>query len=476
MESKLAEICTRILESISPSKEDRKKVTALARSLEKKVAASARKRGIEAIVRVEGSVAKDTWLKEEPDIDVFMCLPPTITRKKLAEVSLEIAREATEGAIQIERFAEHPYLEAFIDDFRVNIVPCYTTKREEWKSATDRTPFHTNYIKKRLGKTLRDEVRLLKKFMQGIEVYGAEIKTGGFSGYLCELLILNYKSFAETLQAFANCTARIVIDIENYYKDREKDLRLVFSEPLVVVDPVDRGRNVASAVQAQKIYTFIGAARAFLKKPKTKFFLPPETKALTTEDLKKKMKRQGSALMFLTFKAIESVPDVLWGQYYRTQRSFRKLLEINDFRLFRNAVWTDEKKLSVFILELEQLTIPNVIKHVGPPLERKSECIDFLAKYDGRDEVIAGPYIENGRWVVELPRKQVNAAELLRSKLKDGGKNTGIAELVSKAISEGFSILENEEIAEIYKNHEDFAMFLTKFLNGKPFWLNAAEA
>jgi tRNA nucleotidyltransferase (CCA-adding enzyme) len=65
----------------------------------------------------------------------------------------------------------------------------------EWLSATDRTPF-IHYVKKRLGKTLQDDVRLLKKFMQGIKVYGAEIKTGGFSGYLCELLILHYGSFA----------------------------------------------------------------------------------------------------------------------------------------------------------------------------------------------------------------------------------------------------------------------------------------
>jgi tRNA nucleotidyltransferase (CCA-adding enzyme) len=47
------------------------------------------------------------------------------------------------------------------------------------------------------------EVRLLKKFMKGTGVYGAEIKIGGFSGYLCELLILKYRSFAQTIEAFA---------------------------------------------------------------------------------------------------------------------------------------------------------------------------------------------------------------------------------------------------------------------------------
>ena len=117
------------LKRINPSEEDRKRIETLARKLEEKVAASAKKKGVKAIVRVEGSVAKDTWLKEEPDIDVFMCLPPTIPRRELGEVSLEIAREATEGSKQVERFAEHPYLEAFVEGMRINIVPCYCAKR-----------------------------------------------------------------------------------------------------------------------------------------------------------------------------------------------------------------------------------------------------------------------------------------------------------------------------------------------------------
>src|SRR4030066_1497612 len=234
MQAKIKHVCSQVLLKINPTSEERKKILALAKEIERKVAVSAKKKGVEAVVRVEGSVAKDTWLKEEPDIDVFMCLPPTFPRKTLGTVSLEIAREATAGSRQVERFAEHPYLEAFVKGFRVNIVPCYRAERGEWLSATDRTPFHTDYVKKRLGKTQRGEVRLLKKFMQGIRVYGAEIKVGGFSGYLCELLIIHYGSFLETLQAFAKCTPKIVVDIENYYEEREKELRLLFNEPLVI--------------------------------------------------------------------------------------------------------------------------------------------------------------------------------------------------------------------------------------------------
>jgi len=473
---KLNAIYEEILKKITPTQADRAKITALAKELQQKVARACAEHGVKATVRVEGSVAKDTWLREEPEIDIFMRLPTTIPRKSLGKISLEIARKATEGAEQIERFAEHPYLEAFIGDVRVNIVPCYDVKRGEWLSATDRTPFHTDYVKKRLNKTLRNEVRLLKKFLQGVNAYGAEIKTGGFSGYLCELLILRHKSFTETLRAFASCTQRMIIDIEGYYTGREKEQRLLFTEPLVVVDPVDKGRNVASAVQPQKLYMLVGAARAFLKTPNTKFFYPPKAKALSAEALRSKLENRGASLIFLTLGKIEAVPDVLWGQLYRTQRSLRKLAELNDFKVLRDAVWSDEKTLSIFVFELEQRVLPSVKKHLGPPLEREKECEKFLSKYASNDGVVSGPYIEDGRWVVELRRKVMDAVEFLKEKLKDGGRNVGAAELISQAFREKLRILVNSEVVEVYQRNGEFAEFLTGFLSGKPFWLDAAEA
>src|SRR3972149_10466057 len=172
MQEEISKVYSEILEEVTPTKEERIRIEALAKELEQKVAFSCAEHGVNAVVRVEGSIAKNTWLREEPDVDIFMRLPASIPRKDLGKISLEITREATEGSKQIERFAEHPYLEAFVEGVRVNIVPCYAVKRGEWLSATDRTPFHTDYVKKRLNKTLRNEVRLLKKFMQGIGVYG----------------------------------------------------------------------------------------------------------------------------------------------------------------------------------------------------------------------------------------------------------------------------------------------------------------
>jgi tRNA nucleotidyltransferase (CCA-adding enzyme) len=471
MQGKIEKVCTTVLERVTPKKGERAKIEALAKELEKKIVSASERLGIKTKVRLEGSVSRDTWLSEEPEIDIFMRIPKTIPRKSLGDVCLKIARKATEGSKQIERFAEHPYLEAIVDDVRINIVPCYDVKRGEWLSATDRTPYHTDYLKKCLNKQMRNEVRLLKKFMKGTDVYGAEIKIGGFSGYLCELLILNHKSFTNTLKTFAQHKKRIVTDIEHYYKGRENELQLLFKEPLVIIDPVDKGRNVASAVRPQKLYTFVAAARAFLKNPNLEFFYPPETTALTVKELKRELERRGSTIIFLAFGKINAVPDILWGQLYKSQRALHKLIQLNDFKILRDFPWSDEKNLCMFMFELENCRLPPVKKHLGPPLEKEQECEKFLKKHLNNFGTVSGPYIEDGRWVVEVLRKYTDACDLLRERLKDSGRSAGVAEQISQVLRKGFQIFLNEEVIKIYEKNSEFAKFLTEFLSGKPKWL-----
>jgi tRNA nucleotidyltransferase (CCA-adding enzyme) len=474
MREKIEEICRIVLERITPKKDQRAKIEKLAERLEAKVAKVSKEFGVEVEVRLEGSVAKGTWLSEEPDVDIFMRIPKTIPRESLGEICLRIARKATEGAKQIERFAEHPYLEAIVDGVRVNVVPCYNVRKGEWLSATDRTPYHTDYIKSHLDKRRLSEVRLLKKFMKGIDVYGAEIKIGGFSGYLCELIILHFKSFLNALKAFAHHRQRMIVDIENFYEGREDELKLLFQEPFVIVDPVDKGRNVASAVRMQKLFTFTAAARAFLKNPSLEFFYPPETAALEKKKLEKTLKQHGSAFIFITFGKVEAVPDVLWGQLYKSMRSLEKFIQLNGFNILRGKAWSNEKTLNMFIFQLEQRFLSPVKKHLGPPIEKEEDCEKFLIKHLNNSEVVSGPYIEKGRWVVELKRKYTDVVILLNEKLKrEGGRKTGIADKISRAIRNDFKILVNNEIADIYAENVEFAKFLTDFLSGKPKWLEA---
>ncbi len=471
MTSTLENVCSTVLKKVTPSQRKRKKVLALAEELKEKVTMAAKKAGVDVKVRVEGSVAKDTWLSGEPDIDIFMQVPTSMPREAFGTICLKIAKEATKGFRQVERFAEHPYLEAFVSSIRVNIVPCYRVEKGEWISATDRTPFHTDYVKPRLNESLRGEVRLLKKFMKGIRTYGAEIKVGGFSGYLCELLTLHHKSFSEVLKSFADWKERKVIDYEDYYKGREQDVKKIFEEPLIVVDPVDKGRNVASALRRGCLDEFVVATRTFLQNPDLKYFYPPETKAFKPSELVEKLEARGSTLIFVTFGKVNAVPDVLWGQLYKSQRSLRRMLQRHDFDVIRSRVWSDEQNFNVFVFEVEHRFLPSIKRHLGPPIEKRTDCEKFLRKHVGSPSTISGPRIEEGRWVVEIQRKYTDAVNLLLEKLRNGGRPVGIANLISRAVSDTLKVYVNKEALKPYRSNTEFARFLTEFLRGKPHWI-----
>jgi len=471
MQLSLEKILANVLKKTTPSKDERQRILSLADTLVRKVEASAKRAGVKAKVRVEGSVAKDTWLRGEPDIDIFMQVPTSTPREAFGTVYLQIAKEATKGFKQVERFAEHPYLEAFVNSTRVNIVPCYRTKLAEWLSATDRTPYHTDFVKPKLNDKLRGEIRLLKRFMKGIGVYGAEIKVGGFSGYLCEILILHHGTFVNALEAAAAWRKPWIIDYAGYCKGREDEIPKIFSEPLVVVDPVDKGRNVASAVRQERLIEFVAASRRLLQRPSKDFFYPKPTEAMKVKQLVRCMKARGNAIVFVKIGRVKAVPDILWGQLYKTQRSLHQMLVQNDFCVVKDAVWSDEKALNLLLFEVENRLLPLARKHFGPPIDKRAECERFLNKHRGAPSTVSGPRLENGRWVVETKRKHTDVVELLKEKLREDARQVGVAGLISKALMTSRQVLVNEEITKTYLSHEEFAEFLTEYLIGKPKWL-----
>lgn len=470
MVSSLEEVCSEVLKRVTPSENERKKILKLTQELIQRLKQEAKKRGIETEIRLEGSVAKNTWLRDTPEIDIFIRVPTTMPREEFGNVCLKIAKEATQNSKQIERYAEHPYLEAIIGDVYVNIVPCYSVKQGKWLSSTDRTPFHTNYIKSMLDEKKAKEVRILKRFMKGVNIYGAETKVGGFSGYLCELLVLKYGSFVKVLRAASNWRERTVIDHEKQYKTKT-EVEKAFEQNLILVDPVDKTRNVAAAVRKDKLDEFVVASRAFLRTPDLKFFYPEEVEALDEIELCNTMSLRGSEFVFITFKGIFKIPDVLWGQLYKSQKAIRKMIVNYGFSVLRDKVWSNESNFNIFIFELENRFLSNIKRHLGPPLRKKKECESFLRKHGNSNSTVSGPRVEEGRWVIDGKRDYIDVVKLLTERLKGGGRSNGLAELVSKALTESMKVLANDEIMKLYTEYPDFAKYLTQYLKGKPRWL-----
>jgi len=79
---------------------------------------------------------------------------------------------------ETKQYAEHPYINAEIDGFDVDIVPCYDIDNPaNIQSAVDRSPHHQEYIKGWLTPERKDQVLLLKKFLRGIGVLWIQIES-----------------------------------------------------------------------------------------------------------------------------------------------------------------------------------------------------------------------------------------------------------------------------------------------------------
>lgn len=359
-------------------------------------------------------------------------------------MALEIAREIAPA--HEERYAEHAYVHAVIDGFEVDLVPCYDVRDPaRIKSAVDRTPFHSLYVSERI-KGREDDVLLLKQFMKGVGVYGSDLKTGGFSGYLAELLVIHYGSFLRVLEGASSWRPGIRIDIA-----KGADI----SAPLVVIDPVDPNRNVAAALTLDRMSQFVAAARCFLKSPDISFFFPPESHTMRPDEIRAEIERRGTEFILLEIIAPDMVDDVLYPQMRKAEASIKNLLEREGFQLLRSDVdllrGGDVRARLLFELSIWEL--PSARRHTGPPVWEAEHASRFVRS---NPSPLSGPYIENGRLVVEITRKYRRAVDLLR------GEIDRIS--LGRHLSSGERrILSTREMLE--QMDGDLAGFLTAYLN-----------
>jgi tRNA nucleotidyltransferase (CCA-adding enzyme) len=387
-----------------------------------------------------GSAARNTWLSGDHDLDIFL----GVSTDGSLDAAMDIARLVAPD--HEEKYAAHPYVHAKLNGFEIDLVPCYLVDDAAMlKSAVDRTPFHTKYIaEKIIG--LEDEVLLLKQFLKGIRVYGSELKVGGFSGYLSELLVLYYGSFPEVLQAAAVWRPGEFIDLERHGKELHR-------EPLVVIDPVDPGRNVAAALTLDNMFRFVVASRSFLKVPSIGFFFPSSERPLSDDELREKISARGSSLILIQFKPPSVVEDVLFPQLRKAEESVKSLLERNGFSLLRSSV-ESFRDMAVMLFEVEVWVQSRVCRRIGPPAWEAEHISRFLAAHP---RPLCGPYIRDGRVVVEEPRKYTIASDLLAAELG----NLSLGKHLSESIREAYKIYVGLELVEIRDG--DFRVFLARY-------------
>ena len=466
----LEQLLQDIAQQVTPTTGERRKVTQLLKKVQTELQQQFDTAGVDCDVQIHGSIARDTWLRSGAEIDLFLVIPPTPQAHVIQHI-LDFVKAYLEPNWH-EAYADHPYLQATIQGVHIDFVPCYRiTDNDALISAVDRSPLHTQFITTQLQKTQHQDVRLLKQFMHGTGLYGAEIRIGGFSGYLCELLIIQYGSFLTTLQHAASWKSGEVIDINDQWHNRPIKAQQHFNAPLVVIDPVDARRNVASAVTHQRMGEFITAAHRFLQNPAETYFFP-DTANNVREHVESFVQNMQFDIIAISVSSEAPAPDILWGQLHRTRRAIAKYLHRYDFTVFTSAVWSDEQNHHIFVFSLASIVLPSTKKQRGPPID-SPDVASFLEKHLNAPDTSVGPWIDNDRWRVGKTRQYTDARILLTEQLTvDGGKAIGVANGFRTALKNHHAINVNQEIIHRGLTHLSFLHFFHRFLQGRPTWLH----
>lgn len=441
------------LQRVKPTPEEAQAVRESADALVARVQEELDRRGVKGKPLLVGSVAKDTYLREQVDLDVFVLFPPDLPRERLEELGLELGRAVLDDPE--EKYAEHPYIHGRWQGRHADVVPAYEVDDPSNKmSAVDRTPFHTKLVLERMERDQRDQTRLLKAFMKGVGTYGAEAKTHGFSGYLCELLVLKFGSFRKVVHAGAGWKPGTFLVLDRIEGNPK------FTDPLVFLDPVDVRRNAASAVSAETLAHFAESCRAYLRREGLSHFFPRQLVPLAPDELALTLRRRKGDFVLVRAKAPGGVlEDHLHDQTRKAAAAIARLLERHGFEVRRAT--TDVGGEVLILVELPRARLSETVTHVGPPVRSKEHAERFRKTWSGHRDARSPVYEEDGRLKVERLREYRRADDLLRAKLLeyDLGKH------LNDALKEGYDVLAGLDVVQ-----EDTTRVLTRHLNRKKSW------
>ncbi len=424
-----------VLKRISPTKEEKENLRRIADEIIDKI-----KSYTDFEVKLLGSAARDTWLRYEKDLDIFIFFPKNFTKEDMEKYVEDIARKIFDS--YEKKYAEHPYVRGNYKGYDIEIVPCYKISNPKEKaSSVDRTPFHHEFVSRYI-KGKEDDVRLLKQFLKNFNIYGAEESVRGFSGYLCELLIIKYESFENLLKNARNWKFGEIISFK--YVDEKKVSEKFKGQPLIFIDPVDENRNVAAALSAENFYKFIFYSKMFFKeKDKIKFFFKERKKIDKTEAINK-FKSRGTSLIGILIKRPDVVDEIVYSQSRKCLKLLRNYLERYDFKILLSEFFVSESNI-MFLFELESDKLSKIKLHAGPLVNSKEED-KFLRKYSKNP--YGEPFIIENRWYVFVERKYKSAEELFLNIFnKKDLKSLGIPSYIETSIkNHGFKILRNEDV------------------------------
>ncbi len=385
-------------------------------------------------VEMQGSYAKNTDLTGSSDLDLFIGFDKSVPRKEFERVGLEIGQRALSKHNPYKRYAEHPFIEAFVGDVEIQIVPAYDISLEDIRnknlgSATDRTPHQTRFMNENLTKEQKGDIRLLKKFMQENRTYGSDEKIKGFSGYSAETLVYELGSFDNVINFFANF-------------EKGKDIGSPAEKhntPFTIVDPIDPNRNLVSAFSDQKIARMVKVSKEFLKTGEI-----PKATSTEMDSLGITIKydeRSVDKLFGEINRSITAISKHLGEQGYKTSTEDERITEDWNVSIPRVSYDLDKENKEVKIhLGLNNFENNRPIRIRGPPIENTKAVDSFMQA--NPDSKIQMEIVDGEKRLVRYEERKNKTAqsalnELLNTKLEKIGISKGIIDDIK---NNGFSI------------------------------------
>lgn len=443
-----------VLEKITPNQSDRVQLQKTIEMLVETVNDKLSEHKEEASTELVGSTAKDTYLKNNLDIDLFIIFSSTKPEETIAQTTLDIGREILDESE--ECYAEHPYIRGNFLKYKVELVPCYQISDASEKiSAVDRTPLHTRYVKSHLKEKQKQDVRLLKQFLSGIDCYGAEAEIQGFSGYLCELLIIKFESFQKLLKKVTEWKEGIKISLTSHQIP-------TFEDPLIFIDPVDKDRNVAAAVAPHRFHQFIKASSDYLKNPQKTFFFPNPTTSWSLEKIKNTLDHQQASYIGIKFTKPKIINENLYPQIRKACNAIKKASNLEGFTIHDIRFHVDTKSNNIYIIiKTDETPLSETYTHMGPPIKLKKNTQEFIDKWKNHPATLKIPFQKNDRMYVTVKRNY----RYLKNYLEENLTNFSLGKHLDVIISNDYNILTQNELIK-----PELQKFWTEYLEDKKPW------
>ncbi|MEK6835404.1 MAG: nucleotidyltransferase domain-containing protein [Nanoarchaeota archaeon] len=391
-----------IINNIAPSKKEITKVNSLISSFVKKLKQKIK----DAKLELGGSMAKNTWLAGDHDIDFFIKFP--YNKYKDKDIS-KILQSWLKGIKFTIVHGSRDYLQIRQGNYLFELIPVLDIKNSKQAvNITDVSPLHVAWV--RANNKNPEQIRLTKAFLKANNLYGAESYISGFSGYITEALTIYYKTFMNLVKAAVKWQHPLVIDPSKYYKNKNEALRNLNKDKLaslVLIDPVQASRNAAAALSDEKFHKFIELCKAYLKEPHEEFFLE---KKFNLNELKNKYKNYD--LIVLNVKPLAGKEDIVGAKLLKAFNYIKTKLIEYGFKI-KDANWYWQKE-AYFYYMLNKEKLSKEIIHYGPPKDFKENVIKFKQKWKNYKIMQ-----DNYKVYVKLKRKYTKANDYVKSLLKD---------------------------------------------------------